>query len=91
MASWFTWLKDPIFTLQFLKYKNMGLNGTAWEHPEYTRLLDLSDSTRDMLQRREYLKQAEALVMNELPVIPVFYQEDGYAKALASLARWSHQ
>jgi oligopeptide transport system substrate-binding protein len=81
LASWFAWFEDPIFTLQLLKYKNTGMNGTAWEDPTYSRLLDLSDSARDAQQRREYLKQAEALVMNELPVIPIFYRADSYAKA----------
>ena len=81
MISWFAWCHDPVFTLQFIKHKNIGINGTAWENPEYIRLLELSDTTQDRVQRQEYFKQAEALVMNELPVIPIFYQMGSYAKA----------
>ena len=80
-ASWFAWFQDPIFTLQFLKHKGTGMNGTAWENAEYIRLLELCDKTQDQCLRKGYLKQAEALVMEELPVIPVFYQKESYIKA----------
>ncbi len=81
IASWFSWFQDPVFTLQFLKNKHISMNGTAWESEDYIRLLELSDNTRDPALRKTYLKQAEALVMDELPVIPVFYQKESYAKA----------
>jgi oligopeptide transport system substrate-binding protein len=77
---WFTWYQDPTYNLEFVKYKNMGLNGTGWENPEYIRLLDAADRSVDTVVRNEYLRQAEELVMKELPVIPVFYHTFKYTK-----------
>jgi oligopeptide transport system substrate-binding protein len=81
VATWFSWFQDPIFTLQFLKHKHIGLNGTGWENADFIRLLDLSDSVQDDQVRKAYLKQAEALIIDEVPVIPLFYQIESYAKA----------
>lgn len=81
LAKWFSWFPDPIFTFQLLKFKDSGFNGSRWENPEYIRLLDLSDSAGDAEQRLEYLKRAEAIVMSDLPIIPLYYQIDTYIKA----------
>lgn len=78
---WFTWYHDPIYNLGYLKFTDNGINGTGWNDPEYVRLLDLSDATNDSLQRNEYLRQAELLVMNQMPVIPVYYLTYKYIKA----------
>jgi len=78
---WFTWYQDPTYNLEYVKYKNLTINGTGWEHPEYIRLLNLADATVDPSTRNTYLRQAEELLMQELPVIPVFYHTFKYAKA----------
>ncbi len=78
---WFTWYRDPVYNLEYVKYKDMGLNGTGWEHPGYIHLLNSADGSVDPLVRQEYLRQAEELLMQELPVIPVFYHTFKYTKA----------
>jgi oligopeptide transport system substrate-binding protein len=78
---WFTWYQDPTYNLEFCKYRNSGLNGTGWENPEYIRLLDRADSSVDPESRSAYLRRAEELVMEEVPVIPVFYHTFKYTKA----------
>jgi oligopeptide transport system substrate-binding protein len=78
---WFTWYQDPIYNLGFLKFTNNGINGTSWHSDEYVRLLDLADSSNDSLQRNEYLRQAETLLMEQMPVIPLCYTTYKYVKA----------
>ena len=81
IGCWFTWFQDPIYTLQYVKYKNNGINGTGFEHPNYIRLLDLADMEEDSAVRGMYLQQAESFIMNELPLIPLFSLTNNYANA----------
>jgi oligopeptide transport system substrate-binding protein len=48
-------------------------NQTGWSHAGYDRLLDASLSESDPQQRMELLQQAERILMDELPVIPLYY------------------
>lgn len=77
---WYTWLQDPIYNLEFVKYKGKGQNSTGWESPEYIRLLDLADASIDSHERVSYLRQAEAVLMQDFPAIPVFFHTFKYSK-----------
>lgn len=48
-------------------------NNTGWENAQYTDLLKQSSGETDTAARMELLKQAEAIVMEELPVAPIFF------------------
>lgn len=72
-SSWTADFKDPINFLEVFKYKAGGSNNTAWEHPRYTALLDLAMGAIDKEKRMGFLKESETLLMDEMPVIPVFY------------------
>jgi oligopeptide transport system substrate-binding protein len=78
---WFPWFDDPMYNLQYVKYKNTGLSRTGWERSEYINLLNLADTAQSPALRNTYLQKAEAFVMNELPVIPIFYKTHAYAKS----------
>lgn len=80
MMNWYTFYNDPIYNLAFLKYKTGGWNATGWEHPEYISLLDRSDQELSIEGRNELLRQAEALVMDEMPVIPICYGTSKFIK-----------
>ncbi len=71
-STWFTWYKDPMYNLEFIKFKDSGFNGTRWENLQYIQLLDLADNESDPDKRREYLAQAESLVIEEMPLAPVY-------------------
>lgn len=77
---WYTWYNDPIYNLEFLKYKDKGLNTSGWGNLEYTQLLDLADGCIDPTVRNSYLQRAEALLMQEFPAVPVFFHTFKYAK-----------
>jgi oligopeptide transport system substrate-binding protein len=80
MASWTTWIKDPMFNLEYLKFKKNGINGTLWQNAEYIAELNAADSSTDPTERRAHMAKAEQIAMNELPLIPLYYLAYKYIK-----------
>jgi oligopeptide transport system substrate-binding protein len=79
--SWHSRISDPIYNLLLFKYRDSGLNMSKWENKAYQQLLDESDHETEPQKRISMLHEAEALLMDEMPVIPVFYLTLGYAKS----------
>jgi oligopeptide transport system substrate-binding protein len=80
MAPWTTWIKDPMFNLEYLKFKKNGINGTCWQNAEYIAELNAADSSTDPKERRAHMAKAEQIAMDELPLIPLFYLAYKYIK-----------
>lgn len=57
-----------------------GNNNTGWSHPEYERLLAESRATGDQEKRMALLARAEALMLAESPVIPLYWAKRSYLK-----------
>jgi oligopeptide transport system substrate-binding protein len=57
---------------------NSAYNWTGWNHPEYEKLMETAAETADAKQRYETFQQAEALLLNEAPVSPLFYGAQTY-------------
>ena len=79
--GWWPWVFDPICTFDAIKFASNGMNGTQWEHPRFIKLLDTSDTTLDINDRKTYLREAENLVVTELPFIPLFSMPYKYTKS----------
>lgn len=77
-GSWYADFSDPINFLEIFKYKNNSSNRTNWENPQYTQLLDDSSREVDPEQRLRYLMEAEALLMDSMPVAPLFFASFNY-------------
>ena len=61
------------------KTVDTGNNDTGWENDEYRDLLDQAALELDPAKRTALLLDAEAVIMEELPVIPIYYMESIYA------------
>ncbi len=48
-------------------------NKTGWGDPEYDRLIDAATREFDKAARMELLRQAEAILVDELPILPVYF------------------
>ena len=48
-------------------------NRTGWGHPRYDELIALAAREADLAKRLEHLQAAEALLMEELPILPVYF------------------
>lgn len=70
--GWSASMNDPIDFLQIFKDKNGG-NLSRWVHPTYKELLDQSDKETDPVKRKALLAEAEAILMDEMPISPIYY------------------
>jgi oligopeptide transport system substrate-binding protein len=78
-AGWVGDYSDPNAFLELLR-SDHGMNASGWHNAEFDALLDQASgmySLQDPAKRFALLRQAEELVLQELPVIPLFH----YAKA----------
>ncbi|WP_312506794.1 peptide ABC transporter substrate-binding protein [Lysinibacillus sp.] len=64
---------DAYTFLEIYDTAENGNNDTGWENPEYKKLLDQSNLETDPAKRLELLKQAESVIMTDLPVAPIYY------------------
>ncbi len=55
------------------------VNRTSYSNAEVDALLDKADSTANMDERDAFLQDATKLLMADIPVIPVHYEQDIYA------------
>jgi oligopeptide transport system substrate-binding protein len=66
---------DPLGVLEHYTSKNSN-NFTNWSNPEYDKLISESTFELDPVKRFEELHQAEAILMDELPIIPILFSAD---------------
>lgn len=76
-ASWIGDYPDPV-TFLGLWTSDSTNNTTGWSHPEYDQLLKQAAQTTDPNQRYALLSQAEQILMEEMPVIPLYFLNRTY-------------
>lgn len=100
-GSWTADFNDPINFLEVFKYKNESTNNTNWENAKYIDLLNSSALCRNSEERKGLLREAEQILMDQMPIIPIFHfalnylqREDLKEVALSSLGqidfRWAY-
>ncbi|NGX45090.1 MAG: hypothetical protein K940chlam2_00232, partial [Chlamydiae bacterium] len=70
-----------IYMLQTFRYQDDGINMSRWQHKSYQALLKASEEELDTEKRLNYFRQAEALLMHEMPVIPIYFTTICYSKS----------
>jgi len=70
-AGWIGDYEDPNTFLDLMR-PNRGNNKTGWEDFEYDLLIETANKTTDQEQRYELLKQAERILIDNMPVIPLY-------------------
>lgn len=73
IGSWIADFEDPMNFLEVFKYKKGGANNTGWEDAYYIQLLNSANKMVDGKQRTLLLKQAEQVLMDNMPMIPIYY------------------
>ncbi len=79
-GSWIGDFKDPINFLEVFKESN-GTNNTGWVSSKYQQLLDASGNSSVSQLRLNLLNQAEELLMDEMPIAPVFFYTFSYLQS----------
>jgi oligopeptide transport system substrate-binding protein len=78
LMGWSSHTHDPIDMLSTFQSKETGLNFSRWQNEEYEYLLKRAEETVDLETRLDLLKRAEAILMQEFPVICLFSAVKAY-------------
>lgn len=70
-----SWIGDYVDPNSFLDMwlTGGGNNETGWSNPQYDRLIEEASRTADANQRLEVFQKAEAILMDELPILPIYF------------------
>lgn len=71
-AGWMSDYKDPMSMLDLFMTDNPQ-NNSRWSNKEFDALLKKAASTGDQKVRMDSMKAAEKIMMEEMPVIPVYF------------------
>ena len=71
-AHWIGDYVDPSTYLELFT-TDSGNNSTGWSSREYDHLVAAAGSVLDPAQRNKLYQQAEALLLNEAPIAPIFF------------------
>lgn len=74
LITWTSWVNDSIYTLNAFKDRNGEINFSKWENSHYQLLLDLANHALDPSTRFLLLQEAERILVDELPVIPLYFE-----------------
>lgn len=77
-AGWIGDYPDP-HTFMDLWTTGSGNNDTGWSHPEYDRLARAAMASRDEQERFAVYQQMEKILLDELPVMPIYFYTRVYA------------
>ncbi len=71
-SAWIADFLDPVNFLEcFLSYS--GNNRTGWENKQYDHLIEQAYREPDENKRNELMFQAEKILLEELPIIPIYF------------------
>jgi oligopeptide transport system substrate-binding protein len=76
-SAWLADYADPSTFLDTM-VTGCGNNWAGWSDPAYDRLIDAAESTADNARRYELFQQAEAILLQQAPLIPLFNGEQTY-------------
>jgi len=76
-AGWIGDYEDPNTFLDTLR-PNRGNNKTGWENEDYDLLIEQANSENNQDVRYELLRQAENILIDEMPIIPLYTYVKSY-------------
>ena len=73
-------VNDPSTFLDFYRYLSSSNNHSQWNNPKYSEILEQADQTVDPEQRMALLKQAEGILIGDMPIAPIYFYKGAYLK-----------
>jgi oligopeptide transport system substrate-binding protein len=70
--AWIADYNDPNTFVDMFSSAN-GNNNTGFSNAEYDRLVTAAGRERDPARRMKMLHDAEAILMDELPIVPIYF------------------
>lgn len=78
--GWFTSVLDSSFILENFKNKGDNSNKCRWENAQYKKCLDQANITLNQMERVRLLREAEDILIEEMPIIPLCFVNQRFAK-----------
>lgn len=99
--TWYSWFWDPNYILSCFSSWVSDKHITKWQNEQFTQLVRESSICLDVEKRKEYLLKAEEILIDEVPIIPLYqcstfflqkpYVKDVYASELMEIDfKWAH-
>jgi len=79
-SSWIGDYADAMTFMDTLTSKN-GNNHTRWGNPNYDKLVDQAKISTDPTVRMKAMHDAEKILMDEMPVIPIYFYTNKYLES----------
>ncbi|MDX9973216.1 MAG: peptide ABC transporter substrate-binding protein [FCB group bacterium] len=75
-----TWIGDYFDAMNYLEcfVTGGGNNRTGWSNAKYDELIKQAAATLDSAQRLELYQRAEAILLDELPIVPIYFMTRPY-------------
>jgi oligopeptide transport system substrate-binding protein len=84
--GWISDLSDPKTLLEIYKFANDpnggGNNDTGWEHQQFISLIEEAEKTTEARKRYSMLVEAEKILLNEMPIAPLYHSTACYLKKI---------
>lgn len=71
-CTWYFLYNDPSYALDCFKELSNRHNSPQWENKEYQKLLEAAEKETKKELRIAYLKKAEKILLDEMPIIPIY-------------------
>ncbi|MBF5059397.1 peptide ABC transporter substrate-binding protein [Candidatus Neptunochlamydia vexilliferae] len=78
--GWNPYCLDPYFFIEVFRKKDDMMNKSNWENEAFKRLLDEANHVLDETERATILMEAEKILMDEMPIIPICSLNKRFAK-----------
>jgi len=72
--------KDPSFFLEIFAYENAPINHSGWYNPLFSSYFEKAKEASDIKRRWDYINLAEELLLEQMPVAPLFFYTNCYLK-----------
>lgn len=80
LDQWDTRYPDPNATLSLFLSNLYGEGYSSWDHPVFQQLVIMASQHSDPSSRQQAQKIAEQILLEDLPVIPLYFDEFRYTK-----------
>lgn len=76
------WIGDYVDPMTFIDlwWSESSFNDAKYNNPEYDALIEKTKSTADQSVRFEAMREAENMLMEDMPVIPIYFYTQPYAQ-----------
>ncbi|WP_313758155.1 peptide ABC transporter substrate-binding protein [Tissierella sp.] len=78
-AGWIGDYMDPITFLE-LWHSESSFNDAKYNNPEYDKLINIAKTSPDAKERFDAMRNAEKIVMADMPVVPLYFYTQPYAQ-----------